>query len=428
MEEPSNERRQQLSQYRSSDFMTKFTITMLLTSILAIVTIFKVNVAEAWSSKVDYEIGEGSLKPINKNKKTPKKYLKNNIKSKMNFVTNGYVILIDGKEIGAVERREEVEDILTKSKEYFLRSKENSSDYKEVNFLEDIDIVKKIIPLFDIKTGEEIFSLIEKGIEEVKVHVVEPGENYWTIANKYNISLDDLIKANDRKDFEIIHPGDEINIKISKPLLTVETIEEIIYEKEIEYNLDIEYDKNMYKNKTMVKEKGINGKSKIVERVVKHNGIEVDRKIIKEDIISKPVDEIIVKGTKKRPLTVASGNFATPTRGSISSRYGQRWGRMHKGIDIAANVGTPIKAADGGTITYSGYRGNYGKLVEIDHGNGYITRYGHCSELNVNNGDKVYKGQTIALVGDTGRTTGPHLHFEVIKNGVHQNPSNYLNK
>ncbi|MCR2044806.1 peptidoglycan DD-metalloendopeptidase family protein [Anaerosalibacter massiliensis] len=346
----------------------------------------------------------------------------------MNFVTNGYVILIDGKEIGVVERREEAEDILTKCKEHFLHSKENSSDYKEVNFLEDINIVKKIIPLFDIKTSEEILSLIEKGIEEVKVHVVEPGENYWTIANKYNISLDDLIKANDRKDFEIIHPGDEVNIKISKPLLTLETIEEIIYEKEIEYNLDIEYDKNMYKNKTMVKEKGINGKSKIVERVVKHNGIEVDRKIIKEDIISKPVDEIIVKGTKKRPLTVASGNFATPTRGSISSRYGQRWGRMHKGIDIAANVGTPIKAADGGTITYSGYRGNYGKLVEIDHGNGYITRYGHCSELNVNNGDKVSKGQTIALVGNTGRTTGPHLHFEVIKNGVHQNPSDYLNK
>ena len=428
MEEPSNERRQQLSQYKSSDFMIKFTITMLLTSILAIVTMFKVNVAEAWSSKVDCEIGESGLKPINKNKKTQKKYLKNNIKSKMNFVTNGYVILIDGKEIGVVERREEAEDILTKCKEHFLHSKENSSDYKEVNFLEDINIVKKIIPLFDIKTSEEILSLIEKGIEEVKVHVVEPGENYWTIANKYNISLDDLIKANDRKDFEIIHPGDEINIKISKPLLTVETIEEIIYEKEIEYNLDIEYDKNMYKNKTMIKEKGINGKSKIVERVVKHNGIEVDRKIIKEDIISKPVDELIVKGTKKRPLTVASGNFATPTRGSISSRYGQRWGRMHKGIDIAANVGTPIKAADGGTITYSGYRGNYGKLVEIDHGNGYITRYGHCSELNVNNGDKVSKGQTIALVGNTGRTTGPHLHFEVIKNGVHQNPSDYLNK
>ncbi len=115
-----------------------------------------------------------------------------------------------------------------------------------------------------------------------------------------------------------------------------------------------------------------------------------------------------------------------PTRGYISSRYGMRGGRMHRGLDIAAKTGTPIKAADGGRVTFVGRRGAYGNLVEIDHENGYVTRYAHCHTIKVKKGERVYKGQVIATVGNTGRSTGSHLHFEVIKNGKHQNPSNYV--
>lgn len=99
---------------------------------------------------------------------------------------------------------------------------------------------------------------------------------------------------------------------------------------------------------------------------------------------------------------------------------------MHYGIDIASKTGTPIYAADGGKVVYAGYKGNYGYLVEIDHGNGFKTRYAHCSKILVKVGDKVYKGQHIANVGNTGRSTGPHLHFEVLKNGKNQNPANYV--
>jgi len=115
-----------------------------------------------------------------------------------------------------------------------------------------------------------------------------------------------------------------------------------------------------------------------------------------------------------------------PTRGRISSRYGMRNGRMHRGLDIAAPTGTAIKAADGGKVIFTGRKGNFGNLVEIDHGNGYVTRYAHCSSINVKTGEKVYKGQVIAKVGSTGRSTGPHLHFEVLKNGRNQNPSGHV--
>lgn len=422
MEEPSNKEVHNKNQSKFSKFRPKLVLILTIALIVFTATIFKIKSIESWASQ---EIVNGEEK---ENLKPIALEIKQNIRSKMTFLINGYTISIDGKDIGTLKTKEEAEDVLAEVKKPFLDPKEEDSNIKEVNFLQDVKIVKKLSPLSTIKDRKEILSLIQKGTEEIETHIVEPGENYWTIADKYNISVDDLIEANTEKDPENILPGDKINLVVLKPLMTVKTIEETEYEKEIEYDLKVEYDETMYKNEKKVKTNGTPGKSRVVEKIIKHNGVEVDRQIVKEELISKPVDKLIVKGTKQRPLTIATGSFTTPTRGSISSRFGQRWGRMHRGIDIAAKVGTPIKAADGGTVTYSGNRGSYGKLVEINHGNGYVTRYGHCSKIHVNNGQKVSKGQIVALVGNTGRTTGPHLHFEVIKNGVHQNPSNYLSR
>ena len=99
---------------------------------------------------------------------------------------------------------------------------------------------------------------------------------------------------------------------------------------------------------------------------------------------------------------------------------------MHEGLDFVAEVGTPVVAAGGGIVVYAGFHHEFGNLVEIDHGNGIITRYGHCSKLEVKVGDVVRRGQVIAAVGETGRATGPHLHFEVRYNNVAQNPHKYL--
>ncbi|MFR0822415.1 MAG: M23 family metallopeptidase [Clostridia bacterium] len=117
-----------------------------------------------------------------------------------------------------------------------------------------------------------------------------------------------------------------------------------------------------------------------------------------------------------------------PVSGVLTSRFGYRWGRGHKGIDIGASKGTPIKAAAGGTVTLSqyGYNGGYGNYVIVSHGNGVQTVYGHCSSLKVTTGQKVSQGQLIATVGSTGDSTGNHLHFEVRVNGVAQNPLNYV--
>ena len=118
--------------------------------------------------------------------------------------------------------------------------------------------------------------------------------------------------------------------------------------------------------------------------------------------------------------------------GLVSSRFGKRIDpftgkrEMHKGVDIAGKEGTRILAVADGIVTWSGKRKGYGNLVEIDHGTGYVTRYGHNKQQLVESGDTVRKGQAIALIGSTGRSTGPHVHVEVMKNGKHVNPEKYL--
>ncbi len=111
----------------------------------------------------------------------------------------------------------------------------------------------------------------------------------------------------------------------------------------------------------------------------------------------------------------------------ITSPFGLRWGRPHQGIDMAAPIGTPILSAESGKVVYSGWKQGYGNFVAVDHGHGYETHYAHCSKLMVHIGQQVGKGQLIAKVGNTGHSTGPHLHFEVMANGIHRNPIKFLN-
>lgn len=118
--------------------------------------------------------------------------------------------------------------------------------------------------------------------------------------------------------------------------------------------------------------------------------------------------------------------FLNPTLGVLTSNFGTRWGRLHSGIDIGADEGEAVRAAKSGRVIFSGTADGYGNYVKIDHGGGLETAYGHCSVLTANVGDEVERGQTIAYVGSTGNSTGPHLHFEVKIDGEFKNPLDYV--
>lgn len=357
---------------------------------------------------------------------TPVIELKKDIKSKMNFLVYGYALKVNGETIGALKTKEEIESIIDRIKEPYLEMLQEDANIKEISILEDMEIVREEMPLNKIGHDEDIYNYLITSSEEVRIHTVEVGESLWTIAMMYDLTVDELIDANPERNPDKLQIGDEVKLVVPKPVLTVTTIAEIEYVDAIKYETEIEYNDKMYKNEKKTKVAGVQGSAKIVANEIKHNGILVEKEIINEEIIENPVTEIIVKGTKEVPKTVATGIFLMPTRGRISSRYGMRWGRMHNGLDIAAKTGTPINAADGGKVVYAGYKGAFGNLVEIDHGNGYKTRYAHASKIHVKVGDKVYKGQHIANVGNTGRSTGSHLHFEVLKNGRNVNPSSFV--
>jgi murein DD-endopeptidase MepM/ murein hydrolase activator NlpD len=122
----------------------------------------------------------------------------------------------------------------------------------------------------------------------------------------------------------------------------------------------------------------------------------------------------------------SAAGFIWPVNGTVTSGFGWRWGRMHEGIDIAAPTGTPIWAAAAGTVIHSGWLGGYGNLVVVDHGNGLATAYAHASAILVGVGQSVAQGETVSLVGSTGNSSGPHLHFEVRVNGTAVDPLLYL--
>ncbi|MDJ0616553.1 MAG: peptidoglycan DD-metalloendopeptidase family protein [Calothrix sp. MO_192.B10] len=155
--------------------------------------------------------------------------------------------------------------------------------------------------------------------------------------------------------------------------------------------------------------------------------------LIQRKIAEAQAREAAAKANSRKNIFVrGTGIFAYPSNGRLSSPFGWRihpvlgYRRFHGGLDFAASYGSKIRAADTGTVIFSGWYGGYGKTVIINHGNGISTLYGHSSDLYVREGQTVKRGQAIAAVGSTGLSTGPHLHFEVRKNGTPVNPANYL--
>lgn len=150
-----------------------------------------------------------------------------------------------------------------------------------------------------------------------------------------------------------------------------------------------------------------------------------------EDDLSEDYDrvaELIATGTATRMAAAApsSAGYGWPTCTRMTSGFGYRWGRLHKGIDLGGNVGDPIAAARAGTVVFAGSQGAYGNLVLVDHGDGVVTAYAHQSQMLVSVGQSVARGELIGQVGNTGRSTGPHLHFEIRVNGAAVDPVQYL--
>ena len=215
--------------------------------------------------------------------------------------------------------------------------------------------------------------------------------------------------------------------------LSVKTVSVATNRVEVPFETKNVKDSTKVRGYSKITTKGENGITEKTEETVSINGEVTETKVISSKVIKEQVTQVVTVGTANNYTSATatakakSAGFICPLSSGkyrVSAYYGD--GRNHKAIDLAADKGTPIFAAAAGTVTYAGWDGDYGYNVIIQHANGMKTRYAHANALCVSTGATVAQGDMIATVGSTGWSTGNHLHFEVIVNGVRVNPGPYI--
>lgn len=337
-----------------------------------------------------------------------------------------YGIFVDGKRAAVLHSQTEADGVLAGLLERFSSAKEGIR-YESVTFQEEVEVREVATKLGNLQRAAVVSENLLAGEVSEKVHIVATGETWDSIASLYALTAAQLMA--DNPDIQGREPSvdEKLSILQSTPVLHIATVEKATYSVAIAYGTERKNNENAYKGINTVQTKGKNGSTEIVARVIRVNGTETKREILKETITAQPVTEVILVGTKPIPPTMGDGTFLNPCpAGRLTSPFGYRWGRMHWGVDLACATGNNVRAADGGTVVFAGWNGAQGYTIEINHKNGFLTRYAHLSKMMVGVGALVYEGQQIGLVGNTGYSTGSHLHFEVEKNGVRVNPLNYI--
>lgn len=293
-----------------------------------------------------------------------------------------------------------------------------------------IEVVEAYLNEEELTGLNEAINEVTQEEEKSDVYEVVSGDTLSEIAIKTNIPMDRLIEMNDSLEDEnsMIRVGDELIITVPEPKLAVVRQEEMYYEED--YEEDVIYIDNdeWYTTETKTLQEPSAGHRKVIALVTFENDKKVSTEIIKEEITYQAVPKIVERGTKIPPtyikpisggrLSSSFGYRSRPTKGA--STY-------HKGVDWATPTGTAVYASCGGTVAKAGWGSGYGYVVYINHPDGRQTRYGHLSKVLVSAGQTVSQGQKIALSGNTGVSTGPHLHFEILIGGSQVNPLKYLN-
>ena len=271
-------------------------------------------------------------------------------------------------------------------------------------------------------TVDEAFKLLMTGGKEEVVYVADKTESLESVAKKFNMTVDE-IKALNANWEDPLHKGSKINVLKAAPMITVTLDQEVKAQAPVPFKTVVREDAGQVKSVKKVERAGKAGVVETTTALQSKNGKVTSSVTESSRLVQEAVDQIVVVGTKEG---VATGSFIKPTVARLSSPFGPRWGRFHYGIDLANRTGTDVVAADGGVVTRVGMAGSYGNLIIIDHQNGTSTRYAHLSAYHVKVGDVVAQGQSIGKIGSTGRSTGPHLHFEVRVGGVAKNPLDFI--
>lgn len=338
-------------------------------------------------------------------------------------ISEAYELVIGEESIGYFEDSNQVISDLRDIVEKLLF--DNQLDY---DLIPQISLEKKSILKDEITDIKDLrYKVLYQDKKEEVIHI-EEDIKIDDFISKYSIEKEEFISLNDLKEEDKLLKKDmEVKVYEFTPKILVRQLEEKTHTKDIDFKTrEIKTD-DLYIGEKKVSQEGIKGQVKITTKYIYENGDLAKKYVESKEVVKKKEDKIILIGNKQRPKGMATNSFIKPTVGRYTSLFEYRWGSFHTGVDIANSTGTSIVAADGGRVIAAGWNSyGLGNHVKIDHGNGYVTLYGHMVGVDVKVGDMVDKGEHIGRMGSTGFSTGPHVHFEVIKNGVKLNPLNFI--
>lgn len=358
---------------------------------------------------------------------TPQRVLVNNlIQASGQQIVQGAGLYVDGEFLGAVQDGDQVLTLLSERKEQMRQQYPDA----RIEFVQDIVLETGLYPQDSMVSEDFLAAKLDEQSSGTRIYQVQEGDSPYEIARELGISLAALYHMNPQAQTSLF-PGDELLIEQAHVVLEQRAIETVVRQEEIPYTVKEELDSSRDSSYQKVLQEGSNGLEEITAEVVYLNGSKVSETEISRDIIQEPVEKRVVRGSLVRTAEESSSlpanyqlrsasernaaGFIWPVDGgSISCDINGYWG--HTGNDIQANAGTAIWASKSGTVAYAGWSRGYGYNVLIDHGDGYKTRYAHCSALLCSTGQTVEQGQQIALVGRTGNATCNHCHFEIIQN------------
>lgn len=358
-----------------------------------------------------------------------------------------FTLFVDHKPIVSLKDTKAYEDTIRMLKLQYVSQQELNSIYVnqqstnipplqtgetrllDISFKQEISGATQKVAPNDILAPEEAVKYLMTGSLERETYKIQSGDVLGAVAQKHGLTTAELLALNPSITVDtVLQIGQALNVTVAKPLVTLEIKQEKKVTDKIPFKKIVEEDPTMYKGEKVIKRQGVNGRKETSYLLTSENGTRVSKVALEEKIIQQPVDEIEVVGTKVISSR-GTGEFTWPTVGGyISSGMGQRWGELHRGIDIARPSNYNILASDNGVVVSAGVSGSYGNRIVINHNNGYTTLYGHLSSIKVEVGQVVEKGSVIGIMGSTGNSTGTHLHFEVKKNGSLENPLSYVGR
>ena len=338
-------------------------------------------------------------------------------------------ITVNGNDVVAVESEQAAQVVRDRIlDEYRQTVLKDASAVEQLKFQETIAWHPKLVKEENVRSIDEAMNILKLGTNRLVTYVVKSGDTGWDIARSYNLTTDQLARANPTADIENLQIGQVLNVTYKEPYVHTVSVSKKVVTEPIPFTEEIQRDANLWPWQYQIVTPGVPGTRQLTIREYRENGTVIKTEVLSNEVKTQPKAQVAKQGTKQIP-DLGTGQLVFPVVGVLTSPFGPRWGELgdfHTGIDIAAPAGTPVLAADSGMVVFRGWSGNYGNLLKIDHGGGKLeTWYGHLSAFNVSVGDTVKKGQVIGYVGNTGFSTGPHLHYEVRDHGTAVDPLGY---